>query len=158
MAYPLDLGGRPLNSWQTFIIPAFEVGILAAGFSGVVTLLWLAGLPRPHSLIFAAKGFDAPARTASSCRSATMTCRFTTSRTCSMESRHSHRRWFSHELRRVRLVRAMCALALFAGCSQSMVQQDKLHADEATDFVDGRHFVPAAAGGRGGAVRSRPGS
>ncbi len=56
--YPIDVGGRPLNSWQAFVIPSFEIGILFAGFGGVLALLYLSGLPRPHSLIFAAQGFE----------------------------------------------------------------------------------------------------
>ena len=56
--YPIDAGGRPLNSWQAFVIPSFELGILFASFGGVLALLCLSGLPRPHSLIFAAQGFE----------------------------------------------------------------------------------------------------
>jgi len=56
--YPLNLGGRPLNSWQAFVIPSFEVGVLAAGFAGVVSFLYGSGLPRPHHPIFAARGFE----------------------------------------------------------------------------------------------------
>jgi len=56
--YPLDLGGRPLNSWQAFVIPCFEVGVLAAAFAGVAGFLWSSGLPRPHDLIFSARGFE----------------------------------------------------------------------------------------------------
>jgi Protein of unknown function (DUF3341) len=56
--YPINVGGRPLNSWQAFVIPSFEIGILFAGVGGVLALLYLAGLPRPHSLIFSAKGFE----------------------------------------------------------------------------------------------------
>ena len=57
-AYPLDLGGRPLNSWQTFLIPSFEFGVLVAAFCGVVALLWSCGLPRPHHPLFAVPGFE----------------------------------------------------------------------------------------------------
>ena len=56
--YPLDVGARPLNSWQAFVIPAFEVGVLAAAVAGVVVFLFSAGLPRPHQPIFAASGFE----------------------------------------------------------------------------------------------------
>jgi hypothetical protein len=58
LAYPLNLGGRPLNSWQTFVISGFEVGVLAAGIAGFVAFLRGGSLPRPHRPIFAAHGFE----------------------------------------------------------------------------------------------------
>ena len=33
--YPLNVGGRPLNSWQVFLLVPFEVGVLAAALCGV---------------------------------------------------------------------------------------------------------------------------
>jgi hypothetical protein len=56
--YPLDLGGRPLNSWPVFLIPPFELGVLAAGVAGFVAFLWGSALPRPHHPVFAAHGFE----------------------------------------------------------------------------------------------------
>ncbi|MGE0223283.1 MAG: DUF3341 domain-containing protein [Acetobacteraceae bacterium] len=56
--YPLNIGGRPLNSWQTFLIPCFELGVLAAGFTGFFGTLYASGLPRPHQPIFGAQGFE----------------------------------------------------------------------------------------------------
>jgi len=45
-AYPIDSGGRPLNSWPVFLLVPFEVGVLAAAVAGFVALLLLCGLPR----------------------------------------------------------------------------------------------------------------
>ncbi len=56
--YPLNLGSRPLGSWQAFVIPCFEIGVLAAGFAGLAGLLRGAGLPRPHQPLFAVPGFE----------------------------------------------------------------------------------------------------
>ena len=51
-AYPIDSGGRPLNSWPVFLLVPFEVGILAAAIAGFVSLLVLCGLPRLHHPLF----------------------------------------------------------------------------------------------------------
>lgn len=58
VAYPLNSGGRPLNSWQVFLLVPFEVGIFAAAVSGVVALLWSCGLPRLHHPLFEIPGFE----------------------------------------------------------------------------------------------------
>jgi hypothetical protein len=53
--YPIDSGGRPLNSWPAFLLVPYEAAILLAGVVGVLAWLWLCGLPRLfHPL------FDAP--------------------------------------------------------------------------------------------------
>ena len=56
--YPLNSGGRPLHSWPVFVLVPFEVGVLAAGLSGFVALLWTCGLPRLHHPLFAAPRFE----------------------------------------------------------------------------------------------------
>ena len=56
--YPLNSGGRPLNSWQVFLLVPFEVGILAAAVAGAVALLWSCGLPRLHHPLFEIPGFE----------------------------------------------------------------------------------------------------
>lgn len=56
--YPLNSGGRPLNSWQVFLLVPFEVGVFAAALSGVVGFLWSCGLPRLHHPLFEIPGFE----------------------------------------------------------------------------------------------------
>lgn len=56
--YPLNSGGRPLNSWQVFLLVPFEVGVFAAALSGVIALLWSCGLPRLHHPLFDVPGFE----------------------------------------------------------------------------------------------------
>ena len=51
-AYPIDSGGRPLNSWPIFLLVPFEVGVLAAAVAGFAALLILCGLPRLHHPLF----------------------------------------------------------------------------------------------------------
>jgi hypothetical protein len=56
--YPLNSGGRPLNSWQVFLLVPFEVGVFAAALSGVVAFLRSCGLPRLHHPLFEIPGFE----------------------------------------------------------------------------------------------------
>jgi hypothetical protein len=51
-AYPIDSGGRPVNSWPIFLLVPFEVGVLAAAVAGFAALLVLCGLPRLHHPLF----------------------------------------------------------------------------------------------------------
>jgi hypothetical protein len=58
IAYPLNSGGRPLNSWQVFLLVPFEVGVFAAALCGVIAFLWSCGLPRLHHPLFEIGGFE----------------------------------------------------------------------------------------------------
>lgn len=62
IAYPLNIGGRPLNSWIAFIVPAFETTILVAAFSAVLGMFFLNGLPQPYHPAFNVERFAEASR------------------------------------------------------------------------------------------------
>jgi hypothetical protein len=50
--YPMNVGGRPLASWTTFIVPSYELTILFASLTAAIGMIMLCGLPQPYHAVF----------------------------------------------------------------------------------------------------------
>ncbi|HEX8989785.1 MAG TPA: DUF3341 domain-containing protein [Rhodocyclaceae bacterium] len=60
--YPINAGGRPLDSWPAFVPPTLAVTILGAAIAVVAGMLAANGLPRLRHPLFDIREFDLATR------------------------------------------------------------------------------------------------
>jgi len=56
--YPLNVGGRPLDSWPAFLPVTFEIAVLGAAFAALIGMLLHNGLPRLMHPLFELEEFS----------------------------------------------------------------------------------------------------
>ena len=48
----MNVGGRPMASWTTFIVPSYELTILFSALTAAIGMIVLNGLPQPYHPVF----------------------------------------------------------------------------------------------------------
>jgi hypothetical protein len=62
LSYPINVGGRPYNSWPAFMVGTFEFMLLCAIAAGLFAMLVGSRLPKLHHPMFEAEAFARASR------------------------------------------------------------------------------------------------
>lgn len=57
IAYPFNVGGRPLATWPAFVVPSYELTILFSALTAAIGMIALNGLPQPYHPVFNVERF-----------------------------------------------------------------------------------------------------
>ncbi len=60
--YPINVGGRPLHSWPSFVVIMFELTVLFASIGAFLGMIFLGRMPTPYNPVANAPGFEEASR------------------------------------------------------------------------------------------------
>ncbi len=146
-SYPINTGGRPLNSWPAFVPVVFELTILCAALTAVVGLLAVNGLPMPYHPVFNVPRFALASRSRFFLCIAARDPHFRRVGARRFLGELSAEGVYDVEASKPRAAFAFALGAALFGCRHGMEEQPKLRTLQGTDlFADGRAARPGVPG------------